>query len=98
MILHFLDELAALWQPLGNLSSLVARSGLAALTAFLVALVMGPHLLRWLASKHYLEDQVHTHSERLNEINAEKAPTPTMGGLMIVVAVLVALLPAPASH
>jgi phospho-N-acetylmuramoyl-pentapeptide-transferase len=89
MILHFIDELAALWQPLGNLSSLVARSGLAALTAFLVALVMGPHLLRWLSSKRYLEDQVHTRSERLNEINSEKAPTPTMGGLMIVVAVLV---------
>ena len=90
MILHFLSELRSLWEPLGNLSSLAVRAGLAAVTAFLVALLMGPHLLRALRSKHYIEDQVHTGSLKLNEINSNKGPTPTMGGLMIVSAVLVA--------
>lgn len=90
MILGFLDELAALWEPLGKLSSLAARAGLAAVTAFLVALLLGPRLLAWLRARQYIEIETNTESERLNAINASKAPTPTMGGLMIVGAVLVA--------
>ena len=95
MILHFLSELRARWEPLGNLSSLAVRAGLAAVTAFLVAVCMGPSLLRILRSKHYIEDQVHTGSVQLNEINAAKGPTPTMGGLMIVSAVPSEETPAP---
>ncbi len=90
MILHFLDELAALWEPLGALSSLAVRSGMAAVLAFVVALALGPRLIRALQQKRCIEDQVHTDSETLNKINARKDPTPTMGGLMIVLGVLVA--------
>ena len=90
MILYFLDGLSALWAPLGNLSSLAARAGLAALISFATALLLGPRLLRWLRSKQYIEHETHTASATLNAINAAKRPTPTMGGLMIVGAVLVA--------
>ncbi|MCB9897085.1 MAG: phospho-N-acetylmuramoyl-pentapeptide-transferase [Planctomycetes bacterium] len=90
MILYFLDGLTALWAPLGNLSSLAARAGLAALISFGTALLLGPRLLRWLRSKQYIEHETHTASATLNAINAAKRPTPTMGGLMIVGAVLVA--------
>jgi phospho-N-acetylmuramoyl-pentapeptide-transferase len=89
MILHFLDELQLLWEPFGQLGSLAVRAGLAAVLAFVVALLIGPRLIRALQMKRYIEDQVHTESETLNEINRQKQPTPTMGGLMIVLAVLV---------
>jgi phospho-N-acetylmuramoyl-pentapeptide-transferase len=88
MILTFLDQLTAFWAPLGNLSSLVARAGLAALTAFLVALALGPRLLAWLERRQFIENETNTDSEQLNQLNAGKRPTPTMGGLMIVGAVL----------
>lgn len=90
MILWLLDELAALWSPLGNLSSLAARAGLAAIGSFVVALVLGPRVLRWLRSRQYIEDESGTGSETLDAINAKKRPTPTMGGIMIVGSVLVA--------
>ncbi|MFT7464727.1 MAG: phospho-N-acetylmuramoyl-pentapeptide-transferase [Pseudohongiellaceae bacterium] len=89
MLLAFLDELVAIWAPLGKLSSLVARAGLAAVVAFLVALALGPRLLRWLKRRQYIENETNTDSVELNKLNAEKPPTPTMGGLMIVGAVLV---------
>ncbi len=89
MILHFLDELRELWGPLGNLSSLAVRSALGAVLAFVVALLLGPPLIRALQRKQWIEKQVDTESETLNKINAKKAPTPTMGGVMIVMAVLV---------
>ena len=90
MILWLLDELASLWEPLGNLSSLAARAGLAAIGSFVVALVLGPRVLRWLESRQYIEDETGTGSETLDAINATKRPTPTMGGIMIVGSVLVA--------
>jgi len=90
MILWLLDELAALWAPLGNLSSLAARAGLAAIGSFVVALALGPRVLRWLRGKQYIEHEQGTGSETLDAINARKRPTPTMGGLMIVGSVLVA--------
>jgi len=89
MILYFLEELEAVWEPLGRLSSLAARSGLAAVFAFGVALILGPRLLGWLRSRQFIENETATASETLNAINARKRPTPTMGGLMIVGAVLV---------
>ena len=90
MILAFLDELTRLWAPLGSLSSLAARSGLSAVLAFAVALVLGPRLLKVLHARRWIEDETKTESEQLNAINRAKPPTPTMGGLMIVGAVLVA--------
>ncbi len=89
MILYFLEELTALWSPLEGLRSLAARAGLSAVAAFGVALLMGPALLRFLHRRRFIELETETHSDRLNEINADKRPTPTMGGVMIVGAILV---------
>jgi len=89
VILLFLDQLTALWPPLANLSSLAARSGLAAVMAFSVALLLGPRLLRLLHRRDYIEQETKTFSDTLNAINANKAPTPTMGGVMIVGAILI---------
>jgi phospho-N-acetylmuramoyl-pentapeptide-transferase len=90
VILWLLERLAGEGQPLGPLSSLAVRAALAAGLAFGVALLMGPRLLRWLHRRQYIEKVTLTDSPELNRINANKAPTPTMGGLMIVGAILVA--------
>lgn len=90
MILAFLEELGALWAPLAGLSSLAARAGLAALMAFLVALLAGPRLLAVLRARRWIEQETKTDSPQLNDLNRGKEPTPTMGGLLIVGAVLVA--------
>lgn len=65
-----------------------------AAAAFVVALVaawfMAPAALRWL--RRHCQEPIRTDSARLNELLAAKQATPTMGGLVFVVAGVVAML------
>lgn len=69
---------------------LTARAALASLTAFLMALLLGPLAIRWLRQR--FRERVDSASARLNEIHAGKNATPTMGGLFVIGAILIALL------
>jgi len=63
------------------------RSVAAVLTGFTIALLMGPRIIRWLMCKK-IGDRPEFHHAALNELTKEKTNTPTMGGLIILFAVL----------
>jgi phospho-N-acetylmuramoyl-pentapeptide-transferase len=65
------------------------RSVAAMLTSLLIALVIGPKIIRWLMRKK-IGDRPEFHHATLNELTKEKANTPTMGGLIIILATLAA--------
>jgi len=65
------------------------RSVAATLTSLLIALVIGPKIIRWLMRKK-IGDRPEFHHATLNELTKEKANTPTMGGLIIIFATLAA--------
>jgi phospho-N-acetylmuramoyl-pentapeptide-transferase len=65
---------------------LTARTAAASVSAFLLALILGPLVIRWL--KRRFRERVHSDSERLNELQADKNDTPTMGGVFVMAAVL----------
>ena len=67
------------------------RSVLGALTSLLVALLIGPKVIRWLMRKK-IGDRPEFHHAALNELTKEKANTPTMGGLIIILSVLLSTL------
>ncbi len=67
------------------------RSIAAILTSFLIAKLLGPGIIRWLMRKK-IGDRPEFHHETLNELNKEKANTPTMGGLIIILSVLAGTL------
>jgi phospho-N-acetylmuramoyl-pentapeptide-transferase len=92
MIPWLLSLVGATVPGAAGLGSLTVRSALAAVIAFCAALLIGPALLRWLQRRQVIEVQTNTDSERLNAINSAKRPTPTMGGLMILGALLAAVL------
>lgn len=69
---------------------LTARTALAAFVSFLVAVLCGPWAIRWL--KQRFRERIDSASARLNELHAAKQATPTMGGLFIVAAIIVAAL------
>jgi len=58
----------------------------AALTALVVCFVIGPRIIRWLMRKK-IGDRPEFHHAALNELMRERANTPTMGGLMILLAI-----------
>lgn len=65
---------------------LTARTAAASVCAFVLALVLGPIAIRWLNAR--FRERVHSDSERLNELQADKNQTPTMGGLFVMAAVV----------
>ena len=69
---------------------LTARIALAAFVSFVTAVVCGPFAIRWLKSR--FRERIDSASPRLNELHAAKSNTPTMGGLFIVAAIVVAAL------
>jgi phospho-N-acetylmuramoyl-pentapeptide-transferase len=67
------------------------RSVAALLTSFAIAILFGPRIIRWLMRKK-IGDRPEFHHAALNELTREKANTPTMGGLIIILAMLATTL------
>ena len=63
------------------------RSVSAILTSLLIALLIGPKIIRWLMRKK-IGDRPEFHHATLNELTKEKANTPTMGGLIIILSTI----------
>ncbi len=59
------------------------RAVMAVLTSLAIALLIGPKVIRWLMRKK-IGDRPEFHHAALNELTKEKANTPTMGGLIIL--------------
>ena len=68
---------------------LTFRTGCAVMTALVICFVIGPNMIRWLKSKQGGASNIR---EYLEEAHIKKSGTPTMGGLMILIAVTVSTL------
>jgi phospho-N-acetylmuramoyl-pentapeptide-transferase len=96
MLYWLLNHFAPLLEQLELHSSgdsrvfLTARTALASVTSFLMAMLLGPLAIRWL--KRRFRERIDSASERLNELHANKSETPTMGGLFVVGAIVIAAL------
>ena len=69
---------------------LSARTALASLTAFLMTLLLGPIAIGWLRTR--CRERVDSDSQRLNELQADKNETPTMGGVFVILAIIMSVL------
>src|SRR5262245_36535554 len=69
---------------------LTARTAMAAVTSFLAAVLLGPLAIRWLQGR--FRERVDSASPTLNQLHQNKQNTPTMGGLFIITAVVLASL------
>jgi len=64
------------------------RAAMAAITAFLVSLIFGPLIIRRLKELKIGENIRKEESVKLHELHRDKQDTPTMGGILILVAVI----------
>lgn len=96
MLVWLLKQFAPVLEQLSGVSTgdsrvfLTARMALAAIVSFLTAVLCGPVAIRWLKSR--FRERIDSASARLNELHAAKSNTPTMGGLFIVGAIVLAAL------
>jgi len=94
MIYHFLWSLRDVFtHKLGFYAyqEVFFRDIAALLTSLAIALIMGPKIIRWLMRKK-IGDRPEFYLASLNELTKQKANTPTMGGLIIILAVLASTL------
>lgn len=67
------------------------RAIFAALTAFFVCVVIGPGIIRQLRAKK-MKERNECPDRRLETLRIDKSETPTMGGLIVLLAIVVAVL------
>ncbi len=87
-MLYYLHSLTYIFSPLRLFRYITFRSFLAAGTAFIISLLIGPWLIRRLREMK-IGQQIR---EDIKDLHSRKGGTPTMGGVMIVLAVLVSTL------
>jgi phospho-N-acetylmuramoyl-pentapeptide-transferase len=68
------------------------RAAGAAFIAFILCLIFGPRIINWLRKKSLTERAEKKDSERLIELHKDKSHTPTLGGLFILLALVIAIM------
>ncbi len=93
MLYYLIDYLEQLYQPPGfqAIRFITVRASLSALTALVIALFVGRSMINWL-SRQQLGERVREGEDAGAVSHAHKAGTPTMGGLIIILAILTATL------
>jgi phospho-N-acetylmuramoyl-pentapeptide-transferase len=70
---------------------LLLRVAAAAVLSFLVVMLLAPRMIRWLIRRKLGDRPEFDHAD-LNQLTRHKSDTPTMGGILIVIAILVSTL------
>jgi phospho-N-acetylmuramoyl-pentapeptide-transferase len=92
-VLYYLHNLANdFWPALTIFKSVSFRAAFAAVTAFVLCLVLGPRIIAFLRSKKVQENVEKKDSEFLIQAHASKKNTPTMGGVILLGATLFTIL------
>ncbi len=93
MLYYLIDYLEQLYQPPGfqAIRFINNRAALAAITALIISLYAGRHIIAWLR-KRQIGEQVREGARAGAVDHSHKAGTPTMGGVIILISVLGATL------
>jgi phospho-N-acetylmuramoyl-pentapeptide-transferase len=92
MLYYLLFPLHKVFSVLNIFRYITFRSAMAALTAFLISLAFGPILIRKLKELKVGENIRKEDSAKLHELQRNKQDTPTMGGILILAAIIISTL------
>jgi phospho-N-acetylmuramoyl-pentapeptide-transferase len=90
MLFNFLVPLADDYQIFNIFRYLTFRTGGAVMTALLVSFILGPRLINWLKSRQGDGQPIRVDGPASHLVT--KAGTPTMGGLLILIAITISTL------
>ncbi len=92
MLYYLLYPLHEIFSALNLFRYITFRSVMAALTAFLICIIFGPQVIRKLKEYKIGEKIKKEDSLKLDELHRHKQDTPTMGGVLILAAIVVSTL------
>ena len=88
MLYHLLTPYADQFQLFNVFRYLTFRTGGAVMTALIISFLLGPSLIRWMRRKQGRGQPIRADGPQTHII--EKAGTPTMGGVLILISLVVA--------
>ncbi|MFH1664947.1 MAG: phospho-N-acetylmuramoyl-pentapeptide-transferase [Candidatus Omnitrophota bacterium] len=92
MFYHVLYSLKAVWFGFNIFRYITFRASMAAVSAFLICVIFGPYIINWLRFLKVGQYVRKEHVANLYDLHKHKQGTPTMGGVMIIVSVLISSL------
>jgi len=92
MLYHLLYPLHDIISFLNIFRYITFRAAMATITAFLISLILGPIIIKFLQRSKIGENIRKEDSAKLYELHSRKQDTPTMGGILILLAILSATL------
>lgn len=92
MFYHLLYPLKDLYPAFNVFRYITFRAAGASVTAFLVCLVLGPRVIRWLKQMSALAHTEREHAPSIHAFFAHKKNVPTMGGILIVASLVLSML------
>jgi phospho-N-acetylmuramoyl-pentapeptide-transferase len=92
MLYHLLYPLHDIISFFNIFRYITFRAAMATITAFLISLILGPIIIKFLQRFKIGENIRKEDSARLYELHSRKQDTPTMGGILILLAILSATL------
>lgn len=90
-MLYFLHPLSENFIVFNLFRYITFRAAGASVTAFLLCLWLGPSIIRWLRAVNVVAHQKREFAESIHAFYAHKERVPTMGGVLIVVSVVLAI-------
>ena len=92
MLYYLFYPLRDIWFGFNVFKYITFRAAMASLTAFLISLIFGPIIIKWLKKVSFGQNIRREHAESLYNLHKHKEGTPTMGGLLIILAITVSTL------
>jgi phospho-N-acetylmuramoyl-pentapeptide-transferase len=90
MFYYLFYPLREFWFAFNVFRYVTFRAAMAGVTAFVVSVVFGPAIIRWLKAVNFSQSIRREYVEPLYELHKHKQGTPTMGGIIIILAISVA--------
>lgn len=89
---YFLTELRDVYSYLNIFRYITFRSGMAAVTTFLLCMILGPLFIKAFRRKKMQEKAKRDDAPDLDQFQESKEGTPTMGGLFIIGSIVISVL------
>lgn len=92
MLYYIFYPLREWWIGFNVFRYITFRAIMAAFTAFLVSVIAGPFIIKWLSELNFGQHIRREHVESLYDLHKHKQGTPTMGGVLIILSIVVTTL------
>lgn len=89
MFYHIFYPLRDFWFGFNVFKYITSRSAFAAITAFIICIILGPLIIKVLINLEIGEKTLRPDAPSLHKFHGNKSGTPTMGGILIITAIIV---------